>query len=219
MIKAFIFDLDGVITDTAELHYRAWKSLADKENIPFSRKENDELRGVSRNESLKRLLKGCKISEIQAQEWMKHKNEYYVNALDHLSPSDILPGVRVLLEELKLSETKIALASASKNAARVIRKLKIQDYFDVICDGNSVDNPKPAPDIFFCAAKQLGIEPKTCVVIEDASAGIIAANKAGMYTIGVGSIERLNMATIVVPDLTNIHLQDILERLNLKYFL
>lgn len=213
MIKGFIFDLDGVIVNTAEFHYRAWKRLADEECIPFSREANEELRGVSRRESLNRLLKGHKINERQAQEWMGRKNKDYNNALCQLSPLDILPGVVDLLDELKLSEIKTALASSSKNAVGVIKRLKIRNYFDVICDGNSVENPKPAPDIFIYTAQQLRVAPKACVVIEDAVAGITAANAACMFSIGIGSAERLREATIILPDLVNIHLEDILAKL------
>ncbi|MCD6576819.1 MAG: beta-phosphoglucomutase [Anaerolineaceae bacterium] len=213
MVKAFIFDLDGVIVNTAEFHYRAWKRLADEECIPFSRELNEELRGVSRRESLNRLLNGQKINESQAQEWMDRKNEYYLNALSELSPLDILPGVKDLLDELRLSEIKVSLASSSKNALGVIRKLGIEDYFDVICDGNSVDNAKPAPDVFIYAAQQLRVKQKDCLVIEDAAAGIMAANAADMFSIGIGSPERLQQATIIFPNFVNIHLEDILKKL------
>ena len=213
MVKAFIFDLDGVIVNTAEFHYRAWKRLADEECIPFSRELNEELRGVSRRESLNRLLNGQKINESQAQEWMDRKNEYYLNALSELSPLDILPGVKDLLDELRLSEIKVSLASSSKNALGVIRKLGIEDYFDVDCDGNSADNAKPAPDVFIYAAQQLRVKQKDCLVIEDAAAGIMAANAADMFSIGIGSQERLQQATIIFPNFVNIHLEDILKKL------
>jgi beta-phosphoglucomutase len=142
-IHAFIFDLDGVITDTAEFHYRAWQQLADEEGIPFTREDNDQLRGVSRRESLNRILKGRPIEEATAQAWMTRKNDYYLILLNDLAPQDALPGVAEFLDEAGSRGIKIGLGSASKNARMALDKLNLLNKFDAIGDGYSVVNNKP----------------------------------------------------------------------------
>jgi len=211
-VKGFIFDLDGVLTDTAEYHYRAWQRLADEEGIPFNRQDNEALRGVSRRESLNLLLKGRQISEEQAQAWMERKNNYYREMLTQISPGDILPGVCDLLHALHLSGKKVAVASASKNARQVMDNLGLVEDIDVICDGHSVAVPKPAPDLFLFAARQLGLPPAECVVVEDAEAGVEAALAAGMRCIGLGPPERVGKATLVLPDLNGASLPDLLAQ-------
>lgn len=212
-ITAFIFDLDGVITDTSEFHYQAWQHLADDEGIPFSRAENENLRGVSRRESLVSMLKGRIVSEEILLSWMERKNQYYLDLINTLTPANVLPGVLNLLDELKNDGIKSAIASASKNAPMVIEKLSLKSYFDIIVDGSSISKSKPAPDLFLVAAAQLKKAPEQCVVFEDATAGIEAAESAGMSTVGLGPIERVGFADIVLPDLQNIHLADILHDL------
>ncbi len=212
-IRAFIFDLDGVLTDTAEFHYLGWKQLADDEGIPFSRKDNEALRGISRRESLNLLLKGRKISEEQAEAWMERKNNYYRALLLEMTPDDVLPGALAILAQLRQAGIKIAIASASKNAPDVVGRLDLAAAIDVLCDGHSVDNPKPAPDLFLFAAKQLGIPPEACVVVEDAEAGVDAAIAAGMRSIGLGPEERVGQADLVLPSLEGQDLADILARL------
>jgi kojibiose phosphorylase len=212
-IRAFIFDLDGVLTDTAEFHYRGWKQLADDEGIPFSREDNEALRGISRRESLNLLLKGRKISEEQAEAWMERKNNYYRALLLGMTPDDVLPGALAILAQLRQAGIKIAIASASKNAPDVVGRLNLSSAIDVLCDGHSVDRPKPAPDLFLFAAKQLGIPPEACVVVEDAEAGVDAAIAAGMRSIGLGPAERVGHADLVLPSLEGQDLADILARL------
>lgn len=212
-IQAFIFDLDGVITDTAEFHYRAWKRLADNEGIPFSRQDNEALRGISRRESLHLLLKGCQITENQALAWMERKNNYYLDLIKEITPGDLLPGARELLEELRAAGLKNALGSASKNAAEVIGRLGIRSLFDAIADGYSVTQPKPAPDLFLYAARQLALPPPACVVVEDAAAGIDAALAGGFRTVGLGPVERVGAAEAVFPGLGGVKLKDLLEAL------
>jgi len=212
-VKGFIFDLDGVLTDTAEYHYRAWQRLADEEGIPFNRQDNEALRGVSRRESLNLLLKGRQISEAQAQAWMERKNNYYREMLTQISPGDILPGVCDLLHALHISGIKVAVASASKNARQVMDNLGLVEDIDVICDGHSVAIPKPAPDLFLYAAAQLGLPPDLCVVVEDAEAGVEAALAAGMRCIGLGPVERVGKATLVLPNLDDVDLPDLLAKL------
>jgi len=212
-IIAFIFDLDGVITDTSEFHYQAWQHLADDEGIFFSRTENEKLRGVSRRESLQVMLKGRQISDEIAQEWMTRKNQYYVDLIKTLTPRDILPGVLNLLSELKTAHLYSAIASASKNTPLVLEKLGIVSLFDKVIDGNDAVRGKPEPDIFLLAAKKLGAEPKNCVVVEDAAAGIKGAKSAGMLALALGPSERFEEADVILPSLDGIHLTDLLSLL------
>jgi kojibiose phosphorylase len=214
MIRAFIFDLDGVITDTAEYHFQAWKRLADEEGIPFTRQDNEALRGVPRRESLNRLLKGKPVSNEQARRWMARKNEYYKSSIAHMTPDDILPGVLKLLTEIRAAEIKIAIASASKNASIVIERLRLADKLDVMCDGYSVEHHKPAPDLFLQTAMDLGILPGGCIIVEDAEAGIAASRAAGMLSIGLGPVERVGEADLILPSLEGVTLQQILEHVS-----
>ena len=189
-IKALIFDLDGVITDTAEYHYRAWKRLADEEGIPFTRADNEFLRGVSRRELLLLLLKGRPYSEVQMQEMMDRKNRYYQDMLTQITPDDLLPGVLDLFDRLEAAHIQSALASASRNAAMVLERLGIADRLAVVADGHSVTRPKPQPDLFRFAAARLGCLPGESLVVEDAAAGIDAALRAGMPCLALGPAER-----------------------------
>ncbi|GAB4554589.1 MAG: beta-phosphoglucomutase [Anaerolineae bacterium] len=211
-ITAFIFDLDGVITDTAEYHYLSWKRLADEEGIPFTREDNEALRGVSRRESLIRLLKGRTLPESTMQAWMTRKNDYYRTYLKQITPADLLDGVADFLHAARAAGIKLGLGSASKNARDVLHGLQIEALFDVIGDGNSVVRTKPAPDLFVWVAGALGATPQQCVVFEDAEAGIEAAKTAGMHTVGIGAGERLVMADIVLPSLANAQVDDLLQR-------
>jgi beta-phosphoglucomutase len=209
-IKAFIFDLDGVLTDTAEYHYRGWKRLADELGLPFTREENEALRGISRRESLLKLLGGGVYQEAQLQEFMRRKNGYYLEFIREITPTDVLPGARELLEEIHAAGLKAALGSASKNAPEVIARLGIAPLLDVVTDGHSVERQKPAPDLFLHAAGQLGFPPQECVVVEDAAAGIEAALTGGFHTIGLGPRERVGAASIFYPTLASVHLEDLL---------
>jgi beta-phosphoglucomutase len=213
MIKGFIFDLDGVLTDTAEYHYRGWKRLADELGIPFTREDNEALRGISRRESLMLVLKGREYSEEQMQEMMDRKNRYYLEFIRDISPRDLLPGARNLLEEIRAAGLKSAVGSASRNASDVIKRLGIAELLDVIADGHSVELQKPAPDLFLYAAAQLELRPSECVVVEDAVAGIEAARAGGFKSIGLGPRERVGMADLVLPGLEEVHLNDLLHRL------
>ncbi|MBK1986263.1 beta-phosphoglucomutase [Sphaerospermopsis aphanizomenoides BCCUSP55] len=200
-IRGIIFDLDGVLTDTAEYHYQAWQRLADEEGLPFNRQANEALRGISRRASLMLIIGDRRYSEVQIQEMMERKNDYYVELIQHITPKDLLPGAVSLLDDLRQAGIKIALGSASKNARVVVEKLGISDKFDAIADGYSVQKPKPAPDLFLFAAQQLGLPPQECVVFEDAAAGIDAALAAGMWAVGMGPPERVGTAHIVLPSL------------------
>ena len=212
-IQGFIFDLDGVITDTAEYHYRAWKRLADELGIPFTREENEALRGIPRRESLLLMLKGRSYPEDVLTELMERKNGYYLEFIREISPRDLLPGARELLQEIRAAGLKIALGSASKNAREVLERLGITDLFDAIADGYSVTRQKPAPDLFLHAARLLDLPPTACVVVEDAAAGVEAALAGGFYVVGIGPQERVGRAHLVIPSLSGIRLQDICRRL------
>ncbi len=213
MIRGFIFDLDGVLTDTAEYHYLGWKRLADEEGIPFTREDNEALRGVSRRESLMRLLKGRVLPEEKIQELMERKNRYYQESLQQLTSRDLLPGVKELLEEICAAGLKVAIGSASKNARTVIERLGIGNLIDAIADGNSVTRQKPAPDLFLFAAKELRLKPSECVVVEDAAAGVEAAKAGGVRTVGLGPPSRVGDADVVLPSLQGVHLKGLLRRL------
>jgi beta-phosphoglucomutase len=212
--KAVIFDLDGVITDSSELHYLAWKQLADEEGISFDRESNETMRGLSRRESLLQLLGDRTVTEAEIQDMMDRKNRYYVDMMQNITPADLLPGVFELLCDLQASGVKIALGSSSKNARRVLEQLGIIDMFNAIADGNSVDRHKPAPDVFLFAADQLGLTPEQCVVVEDASAGIEAARAGGMQAVGLGPKERVGAAHVVLPDLDGVSWQDLQAQLS-----
>ena len=208
-IQGFIFDVDGVLTNTSEFHYRAWQRLADEEKLPFDRLANEALRGVSRRASLLHIVDDRLYSEAALQEMMERKNRYYLEFIQTITPQDMFPGAVELLKELRQSGIKIAIGSGSKNARAVIEKLGIADLIDAIADGNSVELSKPAPDLFLYAATQLEIDPAHCVVVEDATVGIEAAIAAGMWSIGIGSQERVGAANIVIPNLIGVHLSDL----------
>lgn len=212
-IRGFIFDLDGVITDTAEYHYRGWKRLADEEGLPFTRADNEHLRGISRRESLMLILNGRIYPEPEIQAMLDRKNRYYLEFIKEVTPRDLLPGAKELLEEIRVAGLKAALGSASKNAGDVIERLGIRSLFDAIADGYSVEHQKPEPDLFLHAAARLNLSPAECVVVEDAAAGIEAARAGGFRSIGLGPIERVGAAGVVLPSLAHVHLTDLLAAL------
>lgn len=205
-LQAIIFDLDGVLTDTAEYHYRAWKRLADEEGIPFTREDNEKLRGVSRRRSLEILLRGRQVDEQRAQEMMARKNRYYQELIAEISPANLLPGVAELLADLRAAGLHIAVATVSRNAQAVIDGLDIWGRIDALSDGHSVRRSKPSPDLFLHAAAQLRVPPSECLVVEDAAAGIEAAAAAGMHSVALGPPERF---AAVQPDLVLPSLADV----------
>ncbi len=209
-VSACIFDLDGVITDTAELHYQAWQHMADKEGYSFNREINEQLRGVSRRASLEIILHGQKIPEEKMLSLMEEKNNYYKNLLETITPKDILPGVHKLLQEIRSAGIKIALASASKNAIPILKKLELIPLFDAIADGSSVMQAKPQPDVFVHAAGQLKTPVAECVVIEDAQAGVEGAIRCGMMSIGIGPQDRVGAAHLRFDEPQEIVLQEVL---------
>lgn len=195
MFKGVLFDLDGVITDTAEYHYLAWKKLADELGITIDREFNEKLKGVSREDSLRLILEHGKresdFSETEFQQLAKSKNDNYVEMIQAVSPKDVYPGILELLKELKNAGIKISLASASKNGPFLLKQMALTDYFDGIADPAKVAAGKPAPDIFILAAQVVGIDPNECIGIEDAQAGIAAIKACGALPVGVGQAEQL----------------------------
>lgn len=187
MIKAVLFDLDGVIVSTDNCHYRAWKQMADEEGIYFDEKINNRLRGVSRMESLAIVLERATKSYSDAEKaaLAERKNNYYKELITALTPADILPGAMENLEALKKSGIKIAIGSSSKNTPVILKQIGLDSYFDAVSDGNNIKNSKPDPEVFVKAAEMLGIDPADCLVVEDADAGIEAGRAGGMKTLSV----------------------------------
>lgn len=204
--KAFIFDLDGVIVDTAKYHYLAWKKIASELGIEFTHEHNELLKGVSRVRSLDIILGLGEVEATQAQkdQWLIQKNEDYLSYLVDMDQSEILPGVMTVLKFLKANHQPIALGSASKNARPILEKTGILSYFDAIVDGNDVSNAKPDPEVFLQAAQKLGISNENSIVFEDSVAGIQAANIASMTSIGIGEASILNEAKFNFQDFTYI---------------
>ena len=202
--KAFLFDLDGVIVDTAKYHYLAWKKIATDLGIEFTHEHNELLKGVSRVRSLDIILGLGQVeaSQEQKDQWLIKKNEDYLSYLVDMDQSEILPGVLPVLEFLKANQQPIALGSASKNARPILEKTGILSYFDAIVDGNDVSNAKPDPEVFLQAAQKLGITNENSIVFEDSVAGIQAANSANMTSIGIGDATILNEAKFNFKDFT-----------------
>ncbi len=214
-MKAFIFDLDGVIVDTARLHYQAWKELADELGFEFTPEHNERLKGVSRMRSLEILLEigGITATREQMQEMAEKKNNRYRQLIMTLTPDDILPGAKNFLDGAKTLGLKTALASASKNAPLILQRIGLDKFFDAVVDGNKVSKAKPDPEVFLVAARELGVSPSDSVVFEDAVAGVQAARSAGMHVVGIGDPEILTGADFVVPGLNAITPQQVIDRL------
>jgi beta-phosphoglucomutase len=213
MIKAVIFDLDGVIVTTDNYHYEAWKKLADDEGIYFDRTINERLRGVSRMESLEILLEKAEreYSIEEKKEMAERKNNIYEELIKELTPKDILPGALEIMDELKKRDIKIAIGSSSKNSPNILKYIGLADYFDTTVDGNDISNSKPDPEVFVKAAERLNISPEECLVVEDAYAGIDAAEAGGMKSLGVGFASGYEKASIKREDLTKITAEDMLK--------
>ncbi|MHC1704574.1 MAG: beta-phosphoglucomutase [Tenuifilaceae bacterium] len=201
-VSACIFDLDGVVVDTAKYHFLAWKRLASELGFEFHEKDNERLKGVSRMDSLNILLEigGIKMDQSEKEKLAYTKNQWYLDYISKMKPDEILPGVRTFIQELRKMGIRIGLGSASKNAPLILNQIEVFHLFDVIVDGSMVVNAKPDPEIFLQAAKKLGVDPKNCVVFEDAEAGIDASISAGIRCIGVGNSDTLRKANAVIPD-------------------
>jgi len=194
MIKGFLFDLDGVIVDTAVFHFQAWRKLAQKLGGDFTHEQNEELKGVSRVDSLNKIIEwtGAEVSDAEFQELMVIKNDWYLELVQSLGPKDALPGALEFIQSAHDQGIRIALGSASKNAPMILDKLGLTKLFTAIIDGNNVVNGKPHPEVFLKGAESLGLAPEECIVFEDSIAGVQAAKSGGMACVGIGSPETLN---------------------------
>lgn len=214
LLNAIIFDLDGVITDTAEYHYLAWKDLADELNISFSRELNEQLKGISRMGSLEIILKSAgkeqEYSELAKIELAERKNQLYQSLIAKITPADILPNIKQLITDIRAKGIRLGLASVSKNAFTVMEKLKLTDLFETIVDASTIKNGKPDPEIFLTAAQLLNVDPTACIGIEDAAAGVESIKRAGMYAIGIGSPAILAQADIVYTSTSELTLERII---------
>jgi beta-phosphoglucomutase len=206
-----IFDLDGVIVDTAKFHYLAWKSLANSLNIDFNEHDNEALKGVSRKESLNHILQmgGLEMADDVKLQLAESKNKIYIDLISNLDQSALLPGVTKLLGELQKAGIKISLGSASKNAIPVLESTGIMKFFDFIADGNSTEKSKPDPEVFFIAAKGLNLHPEECIVFEDSVKGLEAAEKGGFKKVGIGDPAMLSTADFVIPDLAHTNIDSL----------
>ena len=201
--SAVIFDLDGVLTDTAEFHFIAWKAIANKLGIEFNQEDNEQLKGVDRENSLTYIIEkgGIVINDKQFKDLLAEKNEHYLTLINDINPSHLFAGVLPCFAALKKANIKIGLASASKNASLVINKLGIEPWFDFIGDAAAVAHSKPAPDIFLAVAQGLDVTPKHCIGVEDAVAGISAIKSAKMFAVGIGDEQVLTQAELVFPSM------------------
>lgn len=219
MLRAVLFDLDGVITDSAKYHYQAWKRLADELHIPFDESYNEKLKGISRAESLELLLQNGDVKDRytpqEKRELTEKKNAYYRELIKQITPQDVLPGIRELLISLKDKNIKTCVCSVSRNAFDIIDSLEQRGYFDHIIDAARIKNAKPDSDIFATGAYMLGVSPEMCVGIEDAKAGIAAIRKAGMKAVGIGSREQMDGADMILSgtwELTREKLEALVEQ-------
>jgi beta-phosphoglucomutase len=205
-LKACIFDLDGVIVDTAKYHFMAWRRLAKEMGFLFTLEDNEALKGVSRMASLEILLRigGLAPGDKEKEELAARKNRWYVEFISGLTPDEILPGSIRLLKALRREGIRTAIGSASKNAGTILEGIKIRELFDVVVDGNKIHNAKPDPEVFVRGAEELNIDPSCCIVFEDAQAGIEAAIAGGMKCVGVGDPKLLGKADMVIPNLRKI---------------
>lgn len=215
---ACIFDLDGVLVDTAKYHFKAWKRLTDKLGIDFTEDDNERLKGVSRMASLEIILEigNMEPDERKKLEYATLKNNWYIEYISKMTPSEILPGCVQFIRELKNANIRIAIGSASKNTPMILERVGIQEMFDAVADGNNITKAKPDPEVFLKAAEMVGIKPENCVVFEDAVAGVQAALNAGMKCIGIGSPEVLTKAHFVVPGLYEMNIEKLRTLENVK---
>jgi beta-phosphoglucomutase len=215
MIEAFLFDLDGVIVDTAVFHYKAWKRLANQLGFDIDEEFNETLKGISRMDSLEAILKhrGLTLSQEQKEYYAKIKNDWYLELVNQMTTNDILPGVADFLKESKSLGLKVALGSASKNAGLILEKTGILGLFDAIIDGNHVAKSKPDPEVFLKGAEALDVPNEACVVFEDAYAGVQAAKAAGMRAVGIGNFKVLNNADFVVRGLFEVSPSEIITKI------
>ena len=211
--KACLFDLDGVLVDTAIYHFQAWKKLGENFNYQLTEEQNEQLKGISRVESLNRILAWANFSATaeQKETWLIEKNTIYLDLISNMNPNEILPGVIDFLVQIKSEGYKIALGSASKNAEIILEKTNLLPWFDLIIDGNKVTKSKPDPEVFLKGAEGLGVAASECIVFEDAQAGVEAAKAGGMKAIGIGEDTVLGKADKVIPNFLGISSSDLLK--------
>lgn len=199
-VKACLFDLDGVIVDTAVYHFQAWRRLANELGFDFTEHQNEQLKGISRMESLELILNwgGVTLTAEEKEAWATKKNQWYLDLVMQMTPNEVLPGVPEFLTSLRANGIKIALGSASKNSKLILERIEMLDYFDAIIDGNNITKGKPDPQVFLMGAEATGAQPSECVVFEDAVAGVQAAKAGGMKAVGIGSADILTEADIVI---------------------
>ena len=216
MIKGFLFDLDGVIVDTAVFHFQAWRRCAQKLGGDFTEAQNEELKGVSRVDSLKKIIEwtGASVTADEFEALMVEKNEWYLELVQELSAADGLPGTVAFLEQAHAQGIKIALGSASKNAPMILDKMGLTPLFDAIIDGNNVINGKPHPEVFLKGAAALGLNPEECVVFEDSIAGVQAAKTGGMSCVGIGTPETLEGSDVHFTALCDTTPEELVARFN-----
>ena len=207
-IDACIFDLDGVIVDTAKYHYLSWKRLTDDLGISFTEKDNERLKGVSRMASLEIILEigNLMIDEAKKEKYANLKNKWYVDYINRMTPEEILPGSLSFIRELKEANILVAIGSASKNTPLILERVNLKNVFDAVADGNNVHKAKPDPEVFLTAARMLRVKPEKCTVFEDAAVGVQAALNAGMMCVGIGSAEILSEAHLIVKSLDEMNL-------------
>lgn len=216
MTIGFIFDLDGVITDTAKFHYQAWKALADSLGIPIDETFNETLKGISRMDSLDRILahghRENAFTPAEKESLAQQKNDHYVQLLEHLTTEDVLPGVVPLLQQAQARHIPCAVASASKNAPLILEKLGVRAYFATIVDPDSLSKGKPDPEIFLAAADSIGVLPQNAIGFEDAQSGIDGLKAAGIYAVGLSASQPLIGADIQVSEMTELSVDALLNR-------
>lgn len=212
-MKGFVFNLDGVIVDTAKYHYRAWRRLADEMGVDFPIEQHEQLRSLSRMESLEKILEwgGLYMTEAEKLHWADVKNNWYQGLIANMSPEEVLPGVLPFLMEVRRSGGRTALSSASRNARAVLASTQLEPYFDVILDGSAARKSKPHPECFQLAAAALDLPPAECIVFDDAVLGVQAARIGGFHIVGIGNPEDLPAAELVISGFENYRLEDILE--------
>ncbi len=212
-MKGFVFNLDGVIVDTAKYHYIAWRRLADEMGVDFPPEQHEHLRSLSRMESLEKILEwgGLYMTEAEKLHWADVKNNWYQGLIANMTPEEVLPGVVPFLDEVRNSGGRTALSSASRNAWAVLKSTRLESYFDVILDGSAARKAKPHPECFLLAAAALHLAPSECIVFDDAVLGVQAARIGGFHIVGIGKPEHLPDAEFVIPGFADCHLPDILE--------
>ena len=210
-LKGCLFDMDGVLVDSAKHHFVAWKRLADELSIPFTEEDNHALKGLSRVDSLEHILRlgNMELNEATKLKWMNHKNEWYLDLIQGMRKEDILPGAAELIQELCDVGIGVGLGSSSKNAQLILDNVELSRFFKVVVDGNHITLSKPDPEVFLKGSQGLGVQPAECIVFEDAAAGVAAAKAGGFFVVGLGAPEVLGAADVVKPDLKDVRLHDL----------